>query len=697
MLLLSSCKGEDMGGDDFWDSANGDTAYFTVSIMFSDEAGSDPSTRATFDGDDTTSDSGYFFNYGLDAESDVSAEAGANWILAYDASGQAIVSLPLESLHSAQTEDGNTGKSYKAVCKVNPESLQLSRVSYLKIILNAGQALQSAISSGQDPDGLTLSQTEPGNSDYLFLVKTGADSRTARYHTMSSSVVVKDSRAATAVTMGELRYYPTPEEALEKPCATLYVERMQAKYTVLFRPDAYSGQEKYFLDTRVWDYYTGSQTSGEASENVIVFNPSSSRRVYYVDSFGIDDDIPSVQRGYWKASITGWGVNATEPSEYLFKSLGNSPASLTSWNFTPSGLSSPVRNLWAVDPNYSGGKEAYPDQYRRAYDISTSEKFTSLSPYEGSESSYGLNYLSFRSLSQREIRQFTSENTYDATTVFGDNKSLLEDRLQYRCGNHILIGAQLLIEGMDTQGVYNPSTVDSEGLIVSGSDRVKTKYFMNNIYWARDAYINYYCKYLGNNVDATTECKSDLTRGTSFVPNTVFAPAQGDAVFYVRDGLGWRKADYRDFTIRPVYIIGGDGWCYPVPNADSSNPSATVLHVRQTNGNYRQVTLDEYDKLAYGYPFYFAKAYTEGRMYYAVPVSGNSARESMSNFGLVTGDYGAVRNHWYHYRFTTLTSVGVPVHDPDQPIVPNCEPSLLGLGFEVRIIPWHVVEEDVNI
>lgn len=107
--------------------------------------------------------------------------------------------------------------------------------------------------------------------------------------------------------------------------------------------------------------------------------------------------------------------------------------------------------------------------------------------------------------------------------------------------------------------------------------------------------------------------------------------------------------------------------------------------------------MEEYDKLAYGFPFYFAKGYTEGRMYYAVPISNDSSRENASDFGQRTGDLGAVRNHWYHYRFTSLTSVGVPVQNPDQPIVPNNEPSLLGLGFEVRIIPWHVVDVDVNI
>lgn len=701
VFLLHSCIGEKEECEGFEDRTEEDVAYFTVSVIFSDEDKKSENTRAQFDGTENTYDSGYFFNYGVDEESDICSDAGANWLLAYDENGQSIISLPLVSFTSVKPGDGNSSRSYKAVCQVNPETLDLTRVKNLKIILNAGEQLQNAIRQGENPDAIILAQTERGNNDYLFLKSKNADGF-RRYHTMSSSVIVNNGRAETAVNIDEFKYYPTPEQALERPCATLYVERMQTKYTVLFRPDTYAGPEQYFLSSEVWNYNPSTQQTEKSADNVIVFSPSSSRRVYYVNSFNVGDDMPTVNRGYWKASITGWNVNATEPSEYLFKSFGSSPGTFASWNFTPWGQRTPVRNLWAVDPNYSGGKEAYPDQYRHALDISTAEGVTAMYPYEGYEESttYPLNYLSFRALSGRDIRQFTSENTYDAVNVFGNKQERLEDRLQYRCGNHIVVGAQLLIEGMDAAGVYNPTnptTVDNEGLVVSGSDRVKSKYFMNNIYWTEDAYINYYCKYLANNIDATTECKSDLTIGHSFVPNNVFTPAYGEAKFYVQEGGTFRLANSEDFEIKPVYIIGGDGWCYPFPKREAPNSNNTVLKVKQANGAIHTVTVEEYDKLAYGYPFYFAKGFTEGRMYYAVPVSSNTSRESANNFGLVTGDYGAVRNHWYHYRFTELTSVGVPVHNPDQPIVPNREPSLLGLGFEVRIIPWHVVEEDVKI
>ena len=687
-LPMWSCiwDGTDCNGTG--DDGNG-FGYFTVSIVFSDD--NMPKSRAAFDGSDTYRDDNYFFNNGIEEESRISTDPNANRLLVYDAAGNIITRLSLTSFVADETSQNGQGKSYKALCRIPASSGLLDNMSYMRIILNASRELQEAIDSGEDLDELLISQSSTGDTDYLFLTATN-DNEQVRYNTMSSSIVVKDSKATTAITMNEKKYYPTPDEALASPCATLYVERLQAKYTVLFRPDATSGKEQYLDDNEVWDYTPSTETSEKSSSNVIVFSPTMARSVYYVTSFDVNDNMPQVRRGYWKASIVGWSINGTEPSEYLFKNFGNSAGSFSSWNFTSN---SPIRNLWAVDPNYDEDPSIYPDQYRTAFDISTTSAVNSLNAYEAEPEKYPLNYLSFNQLMKRDIRQYSAENTFDAGVVFLNQKEYLENRAQYRCGNHLVIGAQLLINGMDDDAIYNPTSVDEQGLIVAGDSRVKSKYFMDNIYWSEDAYINYYSRELANNLDATTKCLSDLVAADEpFIPNDVFQPAENDTKFYVNDNGSWRVADSRDFTIEHVYIIGGDGWCYPVPKHDDKGQ--TILYVHQANG-YRQITVEEYNKFAYGYPFYFAKGYIEGRMYYAVPISNNETRENAPDFGLTTGDYGAVRNHWYHYRFTGLTSVGVSIHNPDQPIVPNNEPSILGLGFEVRIIPWHVVDEDVKI
>lgn len=699
--LLCSCIGEDMKCDDMTPSGGSDVeGYIAISVVLSDDL-TPPNTRS-FDVGTTVQDKGYFFNSGIKQESKLCEEPGANWLLGYDDSGSLIVRLPLTSIDGQSSED-KTGTSYTALCQVPSSSINLSLINNLRIIFNASGELQSALESGQEIDDLLLSQESAGSIDYLF--RSGCN-------TMSSSMIVDGNSVKPAVTMDEIITYESPQEALENPCATVYVERLQSKYTVLFRTSTYSPYDLYFDSSvdnpGVWRFNRNTQYSEKAQNNLIVFNQAASRQVSYVTSYDLNtEDQPTVNRGTWKAGIVGWSINATEPSEYLFKNLGSNPSDFKDNNFTPTGYSSPIRNFWSLDANYYNGPESYPDQYRDAWDLSN-HNAGSIKAYEkGNNSNYPLNYYSFNSLMRRNIREYSAENTYDPGYAFRNINNPIENRAQFRCGTHLLVGAQLLINGFDDADIYNPTTVDSKGLIIVGTEnnnekRVKSKYFMNNIYWAEDAYINYYVKQMGTHLDATTECKSDLTRNQTFIPNNVFRPATGETKFYVKEGNGYRLADNRDFKIKPVYIIGGDGWCQPIPDLDPSNQENTVLYVKQQSSwwqpdSYAQVSLEDYLKFTYGYPFYFAQYFNEGRMYYAYPIDTNVDRSDNLDFGMVVGDYGAVRNHWYHYRFTGISSVGVPVGDPNQPIIPNNEPAILGLRFEVVIIPWHVVEEDVKL
>ena len=87
--------------------------------------------------------------------------------------------------------------------------------------------------------------------------------------------------------------------------------------------------------------------------------------------------------------------------------------------------------------------------------------------------------------------------------------------------------------------------------------------------------------------------------------------------------------------------------------------------------------------------------FTGGRMYYAIPVKHNI--ESKSEGTIATGDYGAVRNHWYSFTVNNIFSVGTPVDNPEEPIIPNVEPKNPGLGVEISILNWHQVSTDVDI
>lgn len=677
-VMMSSCIYDKYDLDESEEN-NGDTAYISVAFSFTDDASK--GTRAA-EWDDSHEDKiNNFFNQGISEESAICTDRDVNWIMAYDDQGNYIDSYRLINISSwKNSSTDHAGRNFVAVCEVTGREEQVEKIKNLRIILNANHELGLTIQNGDVAINNLMHQLASGSNSFLF--HTDGDGNV--FHTMASSMIVGENGEAEAVTRideGGVKIFKSIYDARNNPSASLFVERLQSKYTVLFHPDK-EGNDRYFVDGNVYDYDNGTSTG--ASNNLIVFDPEVPKnpegeelttQVYYVKEFDINDRIPETFLSDWRASIVGWGINGTESKTYLYKVPGKDR------NYTPTGYYYPVRNLWTVDPHYSDPAD-YPDQYRKAYD-------ETVKSVEENPEIYGLNYMSFKSLTNRSIRHYSAENTF-SPTFLTDND--MKNRAQFRCGNTLLIGAQLLIKGFDEDDVFNPMQVDAKGLISSDAGhRVKTKYYMDNIFWSEEAYVNYFSKYLSYNLSSSVEINNKLTGYEDFVPQTVFNPAKDEEKFYVYDGE-WRVADYRDFEIHPLYIKGGDGWCLPYPKEDKNNPGYSVLRVKQVDEEkgtgeftYRPIKMKEFEIFAYGYPVYFAKCYNEGRMYYAQPISDSS------------GILGAVRNHWYHYEFNSLKNVGISVHNPDQPIVPAVEPNVIGFGFEVQIIPWHIVEEDVNI
>ena len=53
--------------------------------------------------------------------------------------------------------------------------------------------------------------------------------------------------------------------------------------------------------------------------------------------------------------------------------------------------------------------------------------------------------------------------------------------------------------------------------------------------------------------------------------------------------------------------------------------------------------------------------------------------------------YGVVRNSWYKLTLTDIKCMGIPVDDPDQPIVPEHVGNNDQLNVSVEFLPWHPV------
>ena len=90
-------------------------------------------------------------------------------------------------------------------------------------------------------------------------------------------------------------------------------------------------------------------------------------------------------------------------------------------------------------------------------------------------------------------------------------------------------------------------------------------------------------------------------------------------------------------------------------------------------------------------------------MYYAIPIEHMAEHKAAKNdagnmvYKYNIGSYGVVRNHWYAVNVSEIKTVGIPVDDPEQPIIPSDEPDEVGyVSFEVVIIPWHKIDQNVE-
>lgn len=196
------------------------------------------------------------------------------------------------------------------------------------------------------------------------------------------------------------------------------------------------------------------------------------------------------------------------------------------------------------------------------------------------------------------------------------------------------------------------------------------------------------------------------------------------------------------FGIAPAYIVKGDGKVTIALNGEDSEGYAYNETAVKNSGGMVNLYYVKYNELSDGQPVEnvtvkikgadgeiteetvsnkpvqftrnqlvsliyqvanTADCFKNGRMYYTVPVqhfnAGKDAEGNDSKGDYVykydnvkTGDYGIVRNHWYQFTINKILKPGVPVHDPDQPIIPNYDEEDRYIGFEVVILPWHVVD-----
>lgn len=538
--------------------------------------------------------------------------------------------------------------------------------------------------------------------DNFFIEKEDEDKTLVRYFTMSSSMKydpVDKSKVIPVVVDkdGMFGFHLTEEDAKDDPF-TIYLERLQAKYTLLIRKDG----KLYYLTDENLDDYSGDDSAEIIPTNSLFLSPKpyededgelKDNKLKYVRSYTRSPSIDqrreiNPQEGVWKINILGWGLNGLEANEYYIKQLDNTSGIIWADEYS-------YRYLWAKDPHYLKGEGDYPDQYRTVLNYSIekdnnghytvkSAKNDNIKDYQGNtRSDFALSYLPFSSFTDKKPIKYIAENTFHRN-LFDDQSSFVTDinpfvtRLYIRTGSHLILSCQLLIDGIDNSSLLTNERVNpSTGMAEYSLFTAENKYLMNDIFWSEDAYKAYVVEYLGY----------------------FMLTPQNKALFGNNDGYIYKnkegvRVDGENFEVANAPIIGGDGKVYVQPKADRTlyryDPDLETEHEED---KYFEIPHDQLIFLAIQHDELMAQGFREGRMYYCEATQHNPNADGNLN----TGDYGTVRNNWYSFEVAYIQGVGNPVSDTSEPIVPNHEDSGNAIGLGMKLLDWHYEYGEVDV
>ncbi|MCH5327448.1 MAG: Mfa1 fimbrilin C-terminal domain-containing protein [Coprobacter sp.] len=594
----------------------------------------------------------------------------------------------------AKLEKSNTGsKTASNIYIARKPAGSVGMPAYALVILNADPDRLSLLdarltAAGTDAVNTVLNylnEVDTDNPESLAMCD-GEDGK--KYFTMSS-VAYRGEESDTISVLTPLDpagpvFYETIEEAIRPENLTMfYVERLLAKFTLIIKE--------------------GNRRFADAGA-IILTGPNKLKvRQEYAPAEGSNKDVMSG----WKINLVNWGLNGLEKDTYLVKTLVEKPGQFP-WPVADNfyiGWNAPrlFRSYWGLDANYSGG--SYPDQYRMALDSVNVKAATTntiySAGYDASEGlvkdDYTLIYKPYSAYTDRTDNKYSLENTFDASIL---SKQDLATQPWLRCGTHIILTAQFIIDEVDQD--LDLTNIDKTGFIKGVSD----KYFSNGLYWSEKALKEQAIATLMTNIYYNKKDDRianvfkpgefvDYINSDEHVLDDVVPIADGDGNPLTHEDLAENADKYFEFG--PAFIKGGDGW------VSLKKKDGVTLQARYKDSSTGKITLSPIsDEQLVSYIYRFtnlAKHYKEGRMYYALPIKHNvesASFETSPVTAVATGDYGVVRNTWYRLTVTSIQHPGTPVDDPDQPIVPNPEPDDKSLGVEVEIIPWRTVEITVD-
>lgn len=525
------------------------------------------------------------------------------------------------------------------------------------------------------------------------------------YFSMTNSVFLSGSDIINYTEIDPaVQICKTAEEALSKR-VTVFVERLLAKHTLSVN--------------------NAGNTTTVNNGGALLTPVEGKATIKVVKSYTGDVanlDWPDLVEATWAAYITGWNMNGLEKSSYLLKKANASGSYFANWS-----NSALHRSYWAESPKYAEGE--YPTQVRQYYndpDYTTTapengwDYFQSAVQYDdGGQSEFvsALKFISFNDIAKKEVNgvevkglndaRYSLERTYDSEALtFGSGFKANKGFTPYRYGTHFLIGSQLVFEinkdDFHLSEIEENAKVNTDGGMLTG---ILDKYYAYEWWWINKAdYLRYSYRKLSSSLADGREHKIGGQNRT-FVDDAILYTKSGDDTY---TALAVSDAASKFYTA-PATVYHGDGKV--IPQVDPSVTLYAKVYVIEDNEvtgteyvAFEPVEIEEHIKNILG----AAKHYTEGAMYYAIPVQhklgrSNGNRVEIGKFtgyeneaeAYKLGQFGVVRNHWYQLTINSaVNNMGIPVDDPTQEIIPDPEEEWT-VAFEIVVVPWHVINNGI--
>ena len=545
-------------------------------------------------------------------------------------------------------------------------------------LVEEGEKLKNSLSDNNDVQKF-LDFTWNFN-DYQGVNVIGIN-RKGVYTMSNSSYLDENGTLHTLAVLDPNKFIVPTIENFKKsePAGTVYVERMVAKFSA---PDF------------------GKDVIGSDK----VFRPSQNALSMIFYGWDKNNNLISEEKK-WRVHLLGWTINGREKGNYLFKKIPTEKKDYNGWNFEEWNDPQRKRSYWSEDPHYNDDDSFYPWQYRTAVDKNDISLLAGKDEH-GKDILYenaALRYFSFNDIGKywNDYALTISENTFDPEKYIYTDIDNYDSRASLLIGPHLLVTAEIYIESKEATDEDYLGQFHTESHIYS--DRLR-RFYLSEKDWFK-MFLRDFNRALETQENMSfTLYDWDNTDTQEGLRYTV-RPSGSCRLFINRSDLGKEFEDVEltydllDKLVEmnvpisiPANAKDGDGrlipWIDGLVIKNANGERVPIYDETDTFVPYEHEYRNEMRKSLFFEWFGPVDHYLNGYMYYAGDILHHKGEGDGINY------YGAVRNHWYKFTVNSINSLGVPIDDPDQPIIPARYNYQGMISVYLDILDWHSMSSD---